>query len=225
MGEAPSLSFSPLPVGTFAIEFPKEPASGEAHPCLGHAVTATPAVARSLAVGGGGPAAMWTHAKEPLRRCVLTVMLLIQHVPAMLHGKDLAGLPAMILGLPEQYSPPGLWPGRWMHCLVSSSWLMVRWLEWPFKGCLRGCCRDGRERHGPTPALRCDSRRGSRQAPSYKTPEGSSLFGGLDAQQWSAFIAALEEGVHASLAQGRWKQAAAAAGKPAPLGVSCPHLR
>ncbi len=91
-----------------------------------------------------------------------------------------------------------------------------------------GCCRDGRERHGPTPALRCGGRRGRRgrrQARPYKTPEGSSLFGGLDAQQWSAFVAALEEGVCANLAQGCWKQAAAAAGKPAAFGVSCPHLR
>ena len=75
------------------------------------------------------------------------------------------------------------------------------------------------------PALRCAGRRGRRQARPYKTPEGLSLFGGLDTQQWSAFVAALNEGVRTNLAEGRWKQAAAAAGKPAGLGVSCPHLR
>ena len=88
-----------------------------------------------------------------------------------------------------------------------------------------GCCRDGRERHGPTQALRCAGRPGRRQARPYKTLEGSSLFGGLDTQQWSAFVSALNEGVRTNLAEGSWKQAAAAAGKPAGLGVSCPHLR
>lgn len=39
------------------------------------------------------------------------------------------------------------------------------------------------------------------------------------------FIAALEEGVQRGLAEGHWKQAASAAGKPTGLGVSCPHLR
>lgn len=71
VSDAPSLSFSPLPAGTFAIDFPKEPSSGGAgHPCMAHAVTSPvpPPAARSLAVGGGGPPAMWAHVKEPLRR-------------------------------------------------------------------------------------------------------------------------------------------------------------
>ena len=38
-------------------------------------------------------------------------------------------------------------------------------------------------------------------------------------------MAALEEGVRRGLAEGHWKQAANAAGKPIALGVSCPHLR
>jgi len=84
--------------------------------------------------------------------------------------------------------------------------------------------RDGRERHGPTQPLRCGVRRSRRQARPYKTPEGSSLFGDLDNQEWGLFIEALVEGVHRGLAEGHWKQAAAAAGKPIGLGVSCPHF-
>ena len=71
VGEAPSLSFSPLPLGTFAIDFPKEePEEAVRRDRLGHAVTAAPPMARSLAAGHGGPP-LWTpHAKEPLRRLI-----------------------------------------------------------------------------------------------------------------------------------------------------------
>lgn len=86
-------------------------------------------------------------------------------------------------------------------------------------------CRGDRDRHGPTQPLRCGSRRGRRHARPYKTPEGSSLFGGLNDQEWAIFVSALEEGVQRGLAEGHWKQAAAAAGKPTGLGVSCPHFR
>ena len=75
VGDAPSLSFSPLPVGTFAIDFPKEPADSPVHTHMGHVVTSPPPMARSLAVGGVGPPAMWTHTKEPLRRCALASFL------------------------------------------------------------------------------------------------------------------------------------------------------
>lgn len=67
VGDAPSLSFSPLPIGTFAIDFPKEPAKGTPRGCLERGAPLPP-MARSMAVGGGGPPAMWTHAKEPQRR-------------------------------------------------------------------------------------------------------------------------------------------------------------
>ena len=71
VGDAPSLSFSPLPLGTFAIDFPREePEEAVRRDCQGHAVTAAPPMARSLAAGHGGPP-LWTpHAKEPLRRLV-----------------------------------------------------------------------------------------------------------------------------------------------------------
>ena len=88
VGEAPSLSFSPLPVGTYAIDFPKEPAEADARPCMGHAITSPPPVARSLAVGGNGPPAMWTHAKEPLRRCVLTQILYFPYWSGPLAGLE-----------------------------------------------------------------------------------------------------------------------------------------
>ena len=70
VGEAPSLSFSPLPIGTFAIDFPKEPTDVDTHARMDRAIASPPPTARSLAVGGGGPPSMWTHAKEPLRRFV-----------------------------------------------------------------------------------------------------------------------------------------------------------
>ena len=71
VGEAPSLSFSPLPLGAFATDFPREePEEAARRDRLGHAVTAQPPMARSLAAGHGGPP-LWTpHAKEPLRRLV-----------------------------------------------------------------------------------------------------------------------------------------------------------
>ena len=70
VGDAPSLSFSPLPLGAFAIDFPKEPEEAAHCDRLGHAVTTPPPMARSLAAGHGGPP-LWTpHAKEPLRRLV-----------------------------------------------------------------------------------------------------------------------------------------------------------
>lgn len=75
VGEAPSLSFSPLPAGAFAIDFPKEPDEADARPCMGHGVAPPLPIARSLAVGGGGPPALWTHVKEPLRRCVPAQLL------------------------------------------------------------------------------------------------------------------------------------------------------
>ena len=71
VGEAPSLSFSPLPLGTFAIDFPKEPEEAVRHNRLGHAITTPPPMARSLAAGHGGPPLWSPHAQEPLRRLVV----------------------------------------------------------------------------------------------------------------------------------------------------------
>ena len=54
VSDAPSLSFSPLPAGFFAIDFTKEPSSGgDGHPCMAHAVTSPVPPADGALPGGG----------------------------------------------------------------------------------------------------------------------------------------------------------------------------
>lgn len=55
------------------------------------------------------------------------------------------------------------------------------------------------------------------------TAGGCSLFGGLDEEQWAAFMGALEAGLAQALKEGRWKQAAAH-GKAGNFGASCPRF-
>ena len=60
-------------------------------------------------------------------------------------------------------------------------------------------------------------------AAPYRTPEGGSLFGGLDEADWADFMGTLEEGLAAALSEGRWKQAPADV-HPGARGMSCPRF-
>lgn len=57
-----------------------------------------------------------------------------------------------------------------------------------------------------------------------RTPEGGSLFGGLDEAEWADFMGALEEGLRTALNDGRWKQAPTDHGHPGARGMSCPRF-
>ena len=55
-----------------------------------------------------------------------------------------------------------------------------------------------------------------------KTPEGDSLFGGLDEAEWAYFMATLEEGLRAALSDGRWKKTPT--DSHGAHGMSCPRF-